>query len=60
MSSPTQPAALHGLGQVQPTPQVAAVPLPEPAVPPKPRVKRKLMRQTELVDRVKAYDPDAD
>jgi guanosine-3',5'-bis(diphosphate) 3'-pyrophosphohydrolase len=27
---------------------------------PKPRTRRKLMRQTELVDRVKAYDPDAD
>ena len=24
---------------------------------PKPRTRRKLMRQTELVDRVKAYDP---
>jgi GTP pyrophosphokinase len=63
MSTPTQPAALHGQGQVQPTPQVAGVALPEstPVLPPpKPRARRKLMRQTELVDRVKAYDPDAD
>src|ERR1700739_4689086 len=26
----------------------------------RPRARRRLMRQTELVDRVKAYDPDAD
>ncbi len=31
-----------------------------PATAPLPRAKRKLMRQTELVERVKAYDPDAD
>ncbi len=63
MSSPTQPAELHGPGQVQPTPAIAAVPLADPdlgASRPKPPAKRKLMRQTELVDRVKAYDPDAD
>ena len=44
------------------TPPQTVEKLGEPAVssPPKPRAKRKLMRQTELVDRVKAYDPDAD
>ncbi|MDE2164384.1 MAG: bifunctional (p)ppGpp synthetase/guanosine-3',5'-bis(diphosphate) 3'-pyrophosphohydrolase [Alphaproteobacteria bacterium] len=31
-----------------------------PLAPPRSRGRRKLMRQTELVDRVKAYDPDAD
>src|SRR5438105_8413959 len=31
-----------------------------PASPPAVKARRKLMRQTELVDRVKAYDPDAD
>ncbi|HSZ10581.1 MAG TPA: bifunctional (p)ppGpp synthetase/guanosine-3',5'-bis(diphosphate) 3'-pyrophosphohydrolase [Rhizomicrobium sp.] len=33
------------------------LPVPEP---PRPKGRRKFMRQTELVDRVKAYDPDAD
>ncbi|HEY5239013.1 MAG TPA: bifunctional (p)ppGpp synthetase/guanosine-3',5'-bis(diphosphate) 3'-pyrophosphohydrolase [Rhizomicrobium sp.] len=32
-------------------------PVPEP---PRPRGKRKFMRQAELVERVKSYDPDAD
>ena len=41
------------------TTQPADALTPQPvAARPKPR--RKLMRQTELVDRVKAYDPDAD
>ncbi|HXC55470.1 MAG TPA: bifunctional (p)ppGpp synthetase/guanosine-3',5'-bis(diphosphate) 3'-pyrophosphohydrolase [Rhizomicrobium sp.] len=31
-----------------------------PAAPAAPKARRRLMRQTELVDRVKAYDPDAD
>ncbi|GAA0557942.1 RelA/SpoT family protein [Rhizomicrobium electricum] len=31
-----------------------------PLIPPRARSRRKLMRQTELVDRVKAYDPEAD
>src|SRR5689334_1970512 len=39
---------------------VAAVPEPIAAVTPRARGRRKLMRQTELVDRVKAYHPDAD
>src|SRR5580698_10379038 len=30
------------------------------AVPARPKGRRKLMRQTELVDRVKAYHPEAD
>jgi GTP pyrophosphokinase len=49
MSTPVLPQA----------PQTAAVPAPpQPAARAKGR--RKLMRQTELVERVKAYDPDAD
>ena len=40
-------------GHIPGTPKV-----PAPAEPPK--AKRKLMRQTELVERVKAYDADAD
>src|SRR5665213_404100 len=43
-----------GAGQGEPVPASASV------VPSKPKEKRRLMRQTELVDRVKAYDPDAD
>src|ERR1044071_8551344 len=39
-----------------PTADIADAPAPVAAV----RPKRKLMRQTELVDRVKAYDPGAD
>ena len=43
---------------------MTASPLPEdnnvvPITPPRPRGRRKLMRQTELVDRVKVYDPEA-
>jgi len=34
--------------------------IPATAAPARPRARRKLMRQTELVDRVKAYDPDVD
>ncbi len=38
-----------------------AEPAPAPvAADSKPKEKRRLMRQTELIDRVKAYDPDAD
>jgi GTP pyrophosphokinase len=33
---------------------------PAPPAAPRSRARRKLMRQTELVDRVKAYDPGAD
>jgi GTP pyrophosphokinase len=40
-------------GQVEPVPAAAPAPAKSPA-------RRRLMRQTELVDRVKAYDPDAD
>jgi GTP diphosphokinase / guanosine-3',5'-bis(diphosphate) 3'-diphosphatase len=40
-----------------PTAPETKIPAP---VPPAPKAKRRLMRQTELVDRVKAYDPDAD
>ncbi|HKD23163.1 MAG TPA: bifunctional (p)ppGpp synthetase/guanosine-3',5'-bis(diphosphate) 3'-pyrophosphohydrolase [Rhizomicrobium sp.] len=57
MSVPTQHAETKRAGQAQPAP--AAVLEPE-AEAPKVRARRKLMRQTELVDRVKAYDPDAD
>ncbi len=49
----------------QTAPETKAVepvePAPAPATAPaKPKEKRRLMRQTELVDRVKAYDPEAD
>ena len=46
---------------VSTTPQTAELPgAALAAAPPKPRAKRKLMRQTELVDRVKSYDAGAD
>jgi (p)ppGpp synthase/HD superfamily hydrolase len=38
----------------------APLAVPREGDQPKPKARRKLMRQTELVDRVKAYDPDAD
>jgi GTP pyrophosphokinase len=63
MSTPLQPAKTQGEGQISAPPKDEAV-LAEvvpAAVPPAPRTRRrKLMRQTELVDRVRAYDPDAD
>src|SRR5580658_4326228 len=44
-----------------PTPVTAAEKTAKPvAVPAAPRARRKLMRQTDLVERVQAYDPDAD
>jgi len=43
-----------------PQPMEPAVPVSPPAAATQPKARRKLMRQTELVDRVKAYDPDAD
>src|ERR1700748_326327 len=43
-----------------PQPTESAIPASPPAVEAQPKARRKLMRQTELVDRVKAYDPDAD
>ncbi len=58
MSVPTGRVETTGAGQVVPAPGVTLVPMAEAAPRTKPR--RKLMRQTELVDRVKAYDPDAD
>jgi GTP diphosphokinase / guanosine-3',5'-bis(diphosphate) 3'-diphosphatase len=64
MSVPTQHAEKRA-GQAQPAPQVSpesddlSVPAKTDAEPAK-RTRRKLMRQTELVDRVKAYDEDAD
>ncbi len=46
---------------VSPTPQTVEMQSAAPVTgQAKPRAKRKLMRQTELVDRVKAYDPGAD
>src|SRR5258707_14749379 len=62
MSTPTAPDAK---GSEQ-TPSVPAAEPARDAAPvapqgaPTPKARRKLMRQTELVDRVKAYDPDAD
>src|SRR5271154_6841553 len=59
MSTPLQPAKTDGGGQESAPPTDGAVLAEIPAAP-RPKPKRKLMRQTELVDRVKAYDPDAD
>ena len=60
MSVPTQHAEKRA-GQAQPAPVVPAESevLSATAAEAK-RTRRKLMRQTELVERVKAYDPDAD
>src|SRR5271154_3293191 len=55
MTAPTQPADVRSLGESDARPFGAVLP-PAPKTP----ARRKLMRQTELVDRVKAYDPDAD
>jgi RelA/SpoT family (p)ppGpp synthetase len=44
---------------IGPGPAAAAV-VPAPDVSARVKPRRKLMRQTELVERVKAYDPDAD
>ena len=52
MSAPVSPET-KGTGQAEPAPAVAAAPAKGPT-------RRRLMRQTELVDRIKAYDPDAD
>jgi GTP pyrophosphokinase len=54
MSVPTQPAKTRGAVQALIQPLAA---LTSALVPRRPR---KLMRQTDLVDRVKAYDPEAD
>src|SRR6201985_3287912 len=43
-----------------PQPTESAIPASPPAVEAQPKARRKLMRQTDLVARVKAYDPDAD
>src|SRR3569832_202194 len=43
-----------------PQPMGSAVPASPPAAETQVKARRKLMRQTELIDRVKAYDPDAD
>ena len=68
MSVPTRPGENKAAaqGEIHSSPASGRA----PAVPaaatvfhpptPKPTAKRKLMRQTELVDRVKAYDPEAD
>ncbi|MGZ5987461.1 MAG: RelA/SpoT family protein [Rhizomicrobium sp.] len=53
MSAPVSPET-KGTGQAEPVPAVA--PVPTAKVP----ARRRLMRQTELVDRIKSYDPDAD
>ncbi|MDE3115033.1 MAG: bifunctional (p)ppGpp synthetase/guanosine-3',5'-bis(diphosphate) 3'-pyrophosphohydrolase [Pseudomonadota bacterium] len=55
MSAPTQPAPASGAATASVTPMASS-----PPASPRPRGRRKLMRQTELVDRVKAYDADAD
>src|SRR5215471_7090890 len=64
MSVPTRPAETPGAAQVSTSPSPIAAVLPGESdvngkVPPK-AGKPRLMRQTTLVDRVKAYDPDAD
>ncbi len=58
MSTPTRPgeATAGAQGSIHPVdPAADRAPRSD-----KPKAARKLMRQTELVDRVKAYDPDAD
>jgi len=55
----SSPAAEHGQSSGARGVVSAALSLISSALP-RPRPARKLMRQTELVDRVKAYDPDAD
>ncbi|HUO93970.1 MAG TPA: bifunctional (p)ppGpp synthetase/guanosine-3',5'-bis(diphosphate) 3'-pyrophosphohydrolase [Rhizomicrobium sp.] len=62
MSVPTQHADTKRAGQAGPAPLVDGGLETSSAaqVPPKKPTRRKLMRQTELVDRVKAYDGDAD
>ena len=61
MSVPTRPTKTKGAAQalIQPS-AVPEVALASPDVTPRPKRPRKLMRQTELVERVKAYDPEAD
>jgi len=69
MTVPTRPAkeegaalaSTHPLG-APPIPRGSEVPAARPLFhppSPKPKTGRKLMRQHELVERVKAYDPDA-
>jgi GTP pyrophosphokinase len=69
MSVPTQPAEKPGAAKVSVSPPPDPVALPADIVPIAPeangnggngRAKPRLMRQTTLVDRVKAYDPEAD
>jgi GTP pyrophosphokinase len=71
MTVPTRPAEDEGAAQASTHPLGAPpIPLGRGEVPgakpifhppaPKPKTARKLMRQHELVERVKAYDPDAD
>ena len=54
MSAPVSPET-KDTGQAEPAPAVAPA---QPAS--KGPTRRRLMRQTELIDRIKAYDPDAD
>jgi GTP pyrophosphokinase len=61
--SPPQPELLTEQDVDAPAPRAAPIPAHDTVFhppTPKPLGKRKLMRQTELVDRVKAYDPEAD
>src|SRR5215469_1637798 len=57
MTVPTQPGELNVPGEAKPRLASARAPTGEhPKIPPR----RRLMRQTELVDRVRAYEPRAD
>ena len=58
MSTPLAPAKPQGGGQISAPPTDEAV--RAEALPAQRARRRKLMRQTELIERVKAYDPDAD
>jgi GTP pyrophosphokinase len=58
MTARSEPATVDGAVEAPASPASGAALPPVLAV--RPKAKRKLMRQTELVDRVKAYDPDAD
>jgi GTP pyrophosphokinase len=55
MTVPTQPANIHSAGESKTRPVPVAL-SPDLKIPPR----RKLMRQAELVERVRAYEPEAD
>ena len=59
MTAPTPHSADMAVSETPVPGHIPGTPMAPPEIAP-PKAKRKLMRQTELVERVKAYDPDAD